>query len=400
MAVSLEEIRSRLAALDGRDAEGAPRLVDLILDCAVDWGVTDVHLRPTSEGLEWRWRLDGVLHDVGLIPAALSANVVARLKVLADLLTYRTDVPQEGRIRRVKPHVEMRISTFPTLFGEKAVIRLFAPTVEFQYLDELGFPVEVVERLQSLMTETSGALLVAGPAGSGKTTTIYACLREIAKTSSGRNLVSLEDPIEVEVAGVAQAQVNPTAGFDLTTGLRFLLRQDPEVIMVSEIRDRDVAETVFQAALTGHLVLSTFHAGSAATAINRLSEMGIEPYVLRSGILAILSQRLVRRLCHCARPSHDAAARLGLDVDRVHLPQGCEVCHYSGYRGRLPLVELLTIEPSPISQAVLARDDSLTLERQAIEQGMVTRWQRAREAVAQGLTSPAEVRRVLGFSDR
>jgi type II secretory ATPase GspE/PulE/Tfp pilus assembly ATPase PilB-like protein len=212
-------------------------------------------------------------------------------------------------------------------------------------------------------------------------------------------MASLEDPIEMAVPGVAQSQVNAAAEFDLATGLKFLLRQDPEVILVGEIRDQATAEVAFQAALTGHLILSTFHAGSAAGAISRLSDMGIAPYLLRSGVLAIVSQRLVRRLCPCARPTDDPDARLGLEVSRAWLPSGCERCGGCGYQGRLLLAEMLTAQTSEIGRAVLSRDDSQKIEQLASSLGMVTRWQRACAAVESGATSPAEVRRVLGFSD-
>ena len=210
----------------------------------------------------------------------------------------------------------MRLSTFPTLYGEKAVVRLFAGAGRFLRLDDLGLPDEVREALGALLAETSGAIVLSGPAGSGKTTTIYACLRElVAATAGRRSLATLEDPIEVAVPGVTQSQVNLAAGFTLETGLRSLLRQDPEVIVVGEIRDRPTAETAFQASLTGHLVLTTFHAGSAAGALGRLADMGIEPYLLRSGVLAVVSQRLLRRLCpDCRRETSDPAARLGLPV--------------------------------------------------------------------------------------
>ena len=224
-------------------------------------GASDLHLQPTADGLELRFRIDGVLQPVGRIPAAVAGNVTARLKVLAELLTYRTDVPQEGRIRRPQDDVEMRVSSFPTLFGERIVVRFFAGAQRYQRLDDLGLPADVSAPLRQLLNETSGAILVTGPAGSGKTTTVYACLRELAasvtsavEARSQRSLVSLEDPIEVVVPGVAQSQVNPVAGFDLATGVRFLMRQDPEVIMVGEIRDRPTAEAAFQASLTGHLL--------------------------------------------------------------------------------------------------------------------------------------------------
>ena len=323
--------------------------------------------------------------------------------MLAQLLV-RTDVPQEGRLRGSTDETgsetggEVRISTFPTLFGEKAVVRLFAGSGKFRKLDELGLPGEVLDTLRGLLDETGGVILLTGPAGSGKTTTIYAALRELAdKFRGGRSLVSLEDPIEVVVPGVAQSQVNPAAGFDMPTGLRSLLRQDPEVMMVGEIRDRQTAETVFQASLTGHLVLTTFHAGSAAQAVNRLSDMGIEPYLLRSGVQAILCQRLLRRLCSCAQTSADEGARLGLPVGVVRLPAGCSECQGTGYRGRFVLTEMLLPRSRPNWAGRFCREaEAHELERLAVAAGMVPQIQRACEAVAAGWTSPGEVRRVLG----
>jgi len=388
------------ARLDPADPEYASQVVDRMLAAGSRRGASDLHLQPTATGLEMRFRIDGVLQPAGQFPAAVAANIVARLKVLAELLTYRTDVPQEGRIRAPEADVEMRVSTFPTLYGERAVVRLFAGAKRYQRLDDLGMPDDLLGHLRRLLEETSGAILATGPAGSGKTTTVYACLRELAgRTDAARSLVSLEDPIEVAVPGVAQSQVNPTVDLDLATGLRFLMRQDPEVIMVGEIRDRATAEAAFQASLTGHLLLSTFHAGSGAEAVSRLSDMGIEPYLLRSGLLAILSQRLVRRLCQCSRPSDDPESRLGLPVEQVRVPVGCDACGGTGYRGRLVLVEMLTAERSELGRAILSRSDTATLERLAAEAGMVSRWQRAYDAIGAGQTSPAEIRRVLGFSD-
>ena len=251
-----------------------------------------------------------------------------------------------------------------------------------------------------MLAETSGAIVISGPAGSGKTTTAYACLREIAQNSlAQRSLMSIEDPIEVVVPGVAQSQVNPQAGLDLATGLRFLMRQDPEVILVGEIRDRLTAEAALQASLTGHLLLTTFHAGSAAETAGRLLEMGIEPYILQSGLLAVINQRLLRRLCQCARPSADPAAKLGLPVEKVLMPVGCEACHGTGYTKRLLVSEMFVIMRRDFGGAVLTRSNSAELEHLAKQAGMTTRWQRACEAVDDGLTTPAEVRRVLGFSE-
>lgn len=396
---SAEQLRSDLTALDPRDPQYATIAVERLLAVARQAQASDLHLQPAADALDVRWRVDGVLQPLASLPAQLAPNIVARLKVLANLLTYRTDVPQEGRIRADEDGMEVRVSTFPTLYGEKAVVRMFADRRRYHSLDSLGLPPKILTDLSRLLAETSGALLVTGPAGSGKTTTLYACLRQIAAQSqAGRSLASLEDPIEVAVPGVAQSQVNAAAGFDLAAGLRFLLRQDPEVIMVGEIRDRATAETVFQASLTGHLVLSTFHAPSAAGAISRLLDMDIAPYLLRSGILAIVSQRLVRRLCECSQPTDDADARLGLPVGSMRLPKGCAECSGSGYRGRIVLAEMLTLQHNALAGAILARDHLPRLEQVAIESGMTPLIRRACEAVEAGLTSPAEVRRVLGFA--
>lgn len=400
MSASVRDlVTERFAGLDPRSPQYAVEVVQRVLAAGRELRASDVHLQPAAEGLELRYRIDGVLQPAGLFPAALAPNIVARLKVQAELLTYRTDMPQEGRIRAPAGDVEMRVSTFPTLFGEKAVVRFFAGSGQFRRLDDLNLPDDVQAGLRRMLAETSGAIFATGPAGSGKTTTIYACLRELAARDLGRSLVSLEDPIEMPVQGVAQTQVNANVGFDLATGLRFLMRQDPEVIMVGEVRDRDTAETAFQGALTGHLLLSTFHAGSAAEAIGRLSDMGIEPYLLRSGVLAILNQRLARRLCACAAVSDDPADRLGLPVEQVHLPIGCEACGGTGYRGRLLLVEMLTPGRTELGRAILSRSDTATLENLAVQSGMVTRWRRGIDAAGSGATSPAEVRRVLGFSE-
>ena len=359
---SATELHQQLSVLDAADPSYAIRFVDLLLTAAKVAKASDVHLQPDSQGLDVRWRLDGVLQRIGVFSSGESADVVARLKVLAELLTYRTDVPQEGRIRQQRSEIEMRVSTFPTLHGERAVVRLFATQQRFQYLSELGLPAEIQQSLERLLCETSGALIISGPAGSGKTTTAYACLRHLVRASEGgKSVVSLEDPIEVSVDGVAQSQVNAHAGFDLAIGLRSLMRQDPEAILVGEIRDRDAAEIVFQAALTGHIVVTTFHAGSAAAAVSRLSDMGIEPYLLRSGILAILNQRLVRQLCSCAREVSSDEQLLGLPVEKAWESVGCEKCRQTGYAGRLVLAEMLKADDSELGRAILSKSGAQTI---------------------------------------
>ena len=379
-------------------ADRVPELVDAILDAATSCGVSDVHLIPCERELKMKWRVDGVLSSIATFPPTLKSNIVSRLKVMAGLLTYRTDTPQEGRLQTGESRLEMRVSTFPTLFGEKAVIRLFVGTHEFRTLDSLEYPPEISQELMRQLQETSGVVLATGPAGSGKTTTIYACLREIIGSSAiVKNIVTLEDPIETVVGGTTQSQVKPHEGFDYATAMKSLLRQDPEIIAVGEIRDSATAELVFQAALTGHLLLTTFHSGSAAEGIARLIEMGVEPFQLRSGLLSVLNQRLVRRLCECSKPGVGDDLKLGLPIESFREAVGCESCGGLGYRGRFPLVEFLSPERHRVNSFIQAGDDSSEIERRAVDGGMIPRWRRATEAIEAGFTTPAEIRRVLGF---
>ncbi len=396
--LSTADVSTTLRGLAPREATYATAFVDALLTAACARAASDVHLTPSAEGLDIRWRVDGVLEKLGGFPLGEATDVVARLKVMADLLTYRQETPQEGRLRFDNARVEMRLSTFPTLHGERAVVRLFPKASELTRVAELKLSSDLETQLLRSLHETSGAIIVTGPAGSGKTTTVYAALREIMAQSALRSVVTLEDPIEAELSGAAQAAIQPAAGFDFAMALRSLMRQDPEVIMVGEVRDRETAMAAFQAALTGHLVLTTFHAGSACSAISRLQDMGIEPYLLRSGVQALLGQRLVRHLCECAVESSDPLNRLGLPVESCRLPHGCPACAQSGYRGRMVLAEMLPTLIGPLGAAVLAHADARDLQCLAVKAGMQTLLDRACHAVALGLTSPHEVRRVLGFA--
>ena len=399
----MNPVAHALNQLDANSPLYATQFVDTLLAAALEGGASDVHLRPTAAGVLAEWRLDGVLQRIGEFPRGSAADIVSRLKVMAELLTYRTDVPQEGRIRPPNgkaSSVEMRVSTFPTLHGERAAIRLFAAEGQYLYVADLGLPSSIEEALRLVLSETSGALLITGPAGSGKTTTAYACLREIVRASEGRrSVVTLEDPIESALDGASQSQVQPAAGFTLAAGLRSLMRQDPEVILVGEIRDTETSQTVFQAALTGHLVLSTFHSGSAAGALSRLLDMGIEPYLLTSGVRAIVHQRLVRRLCACCVVANNEAQLLSLRVSQARVAAGCDQCRHTGYRGRLALAEMLPPLVAELNEAVLGRQGTAALARRAIKSGMTTVFERALQEIADGRTDPAEVRRVFGFPE-
>lgn len=379
----------------------ATQFVDQLLAFADRVQTSDVHLQPTSDGFSVHFRNNGVLQKLGEFPVGSGSSIVSRLKVISNLLTYRNDLPQEGRIANVQLGGEVRVSTFPTLYGERVVMRFFGHAGQFKRLDDLGHTPQVVAAIKDTLDETSGAMIVSGPAGSGKSTTLYACLRELVENTRGnRSILTIEDPIEVPINGISQSQVNAPAGFDLHTGLRSLLRQDPEVIMIGEIRDSLTAEIAIQACLTGQLMLTTFHADSAATAISRLIDLGVEPYLLRSGLIGVLSQRLLRLLCECAVESTDGNDFAGLPIDRCRVPRGCEVCNNTGYLGRVITSEFLPLKDSVMADKVVETKDSRAIYRIAVEHGMTSLWERATQLVREGRTSPAEVRRVLGVAMR
>jgi type II secretory ATPase GspE/PulE/Tfp pilus assembly ATPase PilB-like protein len=370
-----------------RDPQFATDFVNAVIRVARDAGASDVHLDPTAEALQVRWRLDGVLQPMVQMPRDVAANVTARLKVLAGLLTYESVLPQEGRIWDQGLRAEVRVSTFPTLYGERCVLRLLGASREsLDSLPQLGLPADVVRELEKNLASTSGAILIVGPAGSGKTTTAYACLRHVvAITAGGRSIASLEDPIEVAVDGVSQTQVNLAADFDMATGLRSLLRLDPEVILIGEMRDRPTAEIALQAALTGQLAVTTFHAGDCRDAINRLIDLGIPTFAVRNAVRLVVAQRLLRRLCSCALPGEaDRDARpLGIDANHCWIPGACDDCHHTGFRGRTLVAEYQTVGGADPTTFDMPADRNL--------------WASAQALVEQGATTAAEVVRVLGL---
>jgi type II secretory ATPase GspE/PulE/Tfp pilus assembly ATPase PilB-like protein len=395
-------LQSQIDLLDPTRPERTSQLVDLILADAISRSASDVHFEPTHRSVEVRYRIDGVLQGAAMLTRELAPNVVARLKVKAELLTYRLDIPQEGRIQdSINQHgVEMRVSTFPTIHGEKVVVRIFDSTGRTLDLEQLGLSDDSLDALKAMLRERTGAILLTGPSGSGKTTTIYACLRHLVRDSGGgRHIVTIEDPVEQAIEGVTQSQARPGHEFDFARGLRSLLRQDPEVIMIGEVRDPATASIAVEAALTGHLVISTLHAGSACGVVGRLMEMGVEPYLLTSGLKGILNQRLVRRLCtNCRQPFPSPlapSAGRGAGGEGPFVATGCEHCSATGYRGRMLLAELLTLDDT-LRRAILDKSDTATLEAATASSVRLSLSDAAEQAVAGGLTSRDEIARVLG----
>ena len=382
-----QEFASALSQVRREPDRFAVEVVDLLLRMARQQRASDIHLLPLPEKrMEVLWRIDGVLTPIATL-SEMTANVVSRLKVMGNLLTYRTDIPQEGRLQASTADVEMRISTFPTVHGEKAVVRLFVASGSYRYLEDLGLGQETEAAFSQLLRGTSGVVLIAGPAGAGKTTTLYASLRTIQRDSAlPRSICTLEDPVEALLPGVSQSQVKPGTEFTYQRGLASLMRQDPDVIMVGEIRDQETAQTVFQASLTGQLVLTSFHAGSAAEALSRVSDMGIEPYVIRSGLACVLAQRLMRKRCSClpAQSSPETASAT------------CPTCHGCGHSGRMVVAELLTPATTEVTAAILQKLPASELHRTAVSGGMSPLRQLAANAVAAGLTTQLELYRVFG----
>jgi general secretion pathway protein E len=400
--VPLEEDAERLKDL----ASEAPviRLVNQIISRAVETQASDIHMEPFEEGLRVRYRYDGVLHEMEAPPPRLTAAITSRVKIMARLDIAERRLPQDGRIRLAVrgQEVDFRVSTVPSLHGEKVVMRVLdRNAVAFDYA-RLGLPPAVIERLGRTLNLPNGIVLVTGPTGSGKTTTLYTGL--LALNAVTRNVVTVEDPIEYRLRGINQIQVKPQIGLDFASLLRSILRQDPDVIMVGEIRDLETAQIAVQAALTGHLVLSTLHTNSSAATITRLRDMGLEDYLLTAVLRGVLAQRLVRRLCtQCARPvpapdelvqRFDLQRRNGDAPVVLHHPVGCPQCRGTGFRGRLAIAEFLLPDEN-IERLIFARADQSEIERAAVEAGMVTMFNAGLDAALAGTTTIEEVVRSI-----
>ena len=395
------EIESRLRALLAAGEEGAIDMVDLALSQAVLHRASDLHFEPWEDCLALRFRIDGIPHTVSHLPQEEHGRIVGRIKVLARIITYQKDMPQDGRIdpEATPCGKAMRVSTFPTVYGEKVVIRLLDADPGLFSLDALGFRSETVAALRSLIAEPQGTLLLTGPASSGKTTTIYALLKEILDLRApSAHVVTIEDPVEYRLGHAAQAQINPHAGFTFEAALRSVLRQDPEVIMLGEIRDPETARAAIQAGLTGHLVISTIHSGAAAGVFTRLLDMGIEPYLIASSVTGVLAQRLVRRNCpHCAadyEPEPALRIRFGLENARLRRGAGCDACQDIGYLGRVAVGELLSVDDE-VANLILARSTTHTIHEAAVCAGMLPLADDAALRVREGITTVEELNRIL-----
>ncbi|MEO1014892.1 MAG: type II secretion system ATPase GspE [Pseudomonadota bacterium] len=338
--------------LDSDDDAPVIRLINGVIAEAVKTKASDIHVEPYERGLSVRLRVDGVLREVLSLPARATPSLVSRIKVMARLDIAEKRVPQDGRISIALggKTVDVRVSTLPARFGERVVMRILDRDEARLDLDALGMPSSTLNRLKAILKRPNGIILVTGPTGSGKTTTLYASLSLLNDPSL--NILTVEDPVEYAIDGVGQTQINPKVGMTFAAGLRAILRQDPDIVMVGEIRDAETADIAIRAALTGHLVLSTIHTNSAVGAVTRLRDMGAEPFLLSSTLAGVLAQRLVRRLCPSCKEPHepDAAERelLGVDADdasvRIYRPVGCARCGHSGYEGRLGVYELMTVD--------------------------------------------------------
>jgi len=397
------ELEEPTDLLDVSDEAPVIRLVNSVLFRAAKERASDIHIEPMERELLVRFRVDGVLQEVIKPPKRYQNAIVSRVKVMGQLNIAEKRLPQDGRIRikLAGRDIDIRLSTIPTSFGERIVMRLLDKTATLLDLAEIGMSQATLHSMEAVIKRSHGIVLVTGPTGSGKTTTLYGALSKI--NTPDLNILTVEDPVEYQLKGISQMAINPKIGLTFAQGLRSFLRQDPDVIMVGEIRDKETAEIAIQASLTGHLVLSTVHTNDAAGAVTRLVDMGVEPFLVASSLTAILAQRLVRRVCQDCRvayePTDEELREVGLDkaqlkarygVTNIYKSSGCPACNRNGYRGRTGIYEFLMVDDD-VRQLVLKNVDSNTIKKKAVSKGMETLLDDGARKIAMGETTIAEV---------
>lgn len=397
-----QELEETQDLLESDDEAPIIRLVNSLLFRAVKQKASDIHVEPFEKELVVRFRIDGVLYDIMHPPKKIQNSVISRIKIMADLNIAEKRVPQDGRIKikLAGKDIDIRVSCLPTSFGESVVMRILDKSKVLLDLREIGVRGNYLERMEDLIHHKHGIILVTGPTGSGKTTTLYAMLSQINKTDV--KIITVEDPVEYQLPGINQTQVNSKIGLTFAAGLRSILRQDPDVVMIGEIRDRETAEIAIQASLTGHLVISTLHTNDSASAATRLIDMGVEPFLVASSVIGIIAQRLVRTLCHECREHHTPSdfelAQLGVNRERIqdnyiYRPKGCSSCLDTGYQGRTGIHEILMMEDT-IRSLVMKNVSTTDIKKAAMEQNMKTLREVAADKVLEGETAIEEVLRV------
>ena len=378
-----EYIKSKIGASQGLAEIGnkitqtpTTEVLDIIFAGAIAVEASDIHFEPEEESVRLRFRIDGMLQDIALLPSPAYKSIRNRVKFLSKLKINETDIAQDGRfdIRIGSSDVDVRVSLIPGAWGEVAVLRLLNPSKSIISLEQLGFNPKAMRDIEEAISKPNGAVFNTGPTGSGKTTTLYGVLQKLNKPEV--KIITLEDPIEYRINGIDQSQINSEKGYDFANGLKHALRQDPDIIMVGEIRDKETAETALQASLTGHLVLTTLHTNSAPSAIPRLIDIGVRPFLLSGSINLIIAQRLVRRLCSACKG------------------KGCQICNKTGYKGRVAIIETLKITPK-IEQLISKGGTVNDYEKIAREEGMIPMYEDGMEKVRSGITSKEEIERIV-----
>lgn len=407
----LEEVA--LEGLEEKDiltmATDAPiiKLVNQIFFQAIKREASDIHIEPFEKELRVRFRIDGVMQTVMTIPKRVQSALVSRIKIMANLDIAEKRVPQDGRIniKLADKAVDIRVSILPVAYGERIVMRILDKTRSFKPLDEMGFSEHDYKLVSESIKEPNGIIFVTGPTGSGKTTTLYSILAALNQPDT--NIITVEDPVEYQLAGIGQVQVKEKVGLTFAAALRSILRQDPDVVMIGEIRDQETAQIAIQAALTGHIVLSTLHTNDAPASVTRLVDMGVEPFLISSSVVIVIAQRLVRKLCDKCKqkynPPEDLLRRLGITPEEAktitfYEPKKCEECGESGYKGRLPIFEVMKITED-LAKLIMERADTIQLKKQAIADGMTLLVQDGVRRIKEGLTTIEEVLSVATASE-